>query len=342
MISLHKRSNGGFLTTIKAVADRSWVVNNKGKCTLLMSLEDEKTVREYMMTRNLVCISHPKLPLWGGVIETDQDWNDRGVVQFTAWSAESLLMSRTPLDGPVSAATPGSLFKTLISYANRGEDMLIRPGDIYQGGEKAEVTLDGTSLFDVVRDLAIQHDMEFDIRPVLDATNSLTFEANWYRRMGQKEETILSEGHNVKRPSRPLRVTRRVVNQLTGFGEGSTESRPKITLKDDASIERFGLMEGTEDFDGVTDATVLKASVLKRLRVLRNPKYIVGAVVLDVEDTFYSVRLGNTLPFRSASYGFQNMTGIGMQTNIRVMSMRYLERPNELETKNQTEELAYE
>lgn len=340
MITLHNRQNGTFITTIRTVADRSWVINNKGKATLIMSVDDAKTTFQYMLKRNLVSISHPKLPLWGGVIETDQDWTDAGAVVFTAWSGESLLISRTPTDGRITAGTPGALFERIIGLANRGEDLLIRPGTIDKSGGAAEVTLDGSNLLELIIDLAERHDMEFSITPKLDDRNTLTFEANWYARMGQTVGYYVSEGHNAKKPGRPMRVTRRVVNQLTGFGEGSTDiTRPKFTARDENSIRLWGLMEGVEDYDGATDVATVRAHVQKRLRVLRYPKFTVNVVALDVEETFEHMRLGNVFPFKSTSYGFQRMTNIGLETALRVMAMRYLERANELEIKNQTEDL---
>lgn len=340
MISLHERSNGAFITTIRALTDRSWVINDKGKCTIYMSLDDEKTIWRYMGQRNLICISHPKLPLWGGVIETDQDWDNRGGVVFTAWSGESLLISRTPTDGLVKASSPGALFERLIEIANRSEDLLIRPGAISKTGGAAEITLDGMNLLEAAREIAERREMEFSITPKLDDRKRLSFEAHWQTRLGETVSYPVSEGHNAKKPSRPLRISRRVVNQLTGFGEGSTTgTRPKYTGRDENSIRLYGLMEGVEDYDGVTNVETVREHVNKRLRTLRYPKFTVNVVALDVEETFEYMRLGNTFPFRSASYGFQRAGGIGLETKLRIMAMRYNERNNELEIKNQTEDL---
>lgn len=339
MITLYKRQNGTFLTTIHADTDRSWVLNNKGKCTIYLSAKDEKTIRTYMGKRNLVCISHPKLPLWGGVIETDQDWDDNGGVKFTAWSGESLLISRCPTDGLIQAASPGALFERLITIANRTEDLLIRPGSIYRGGGAAECTLDGTNLLEVVRDLAARWDMEFEIVPNVSARGSLTFTANWYQRMGEVKPYMLREGFNVKKNSRVLRITRQVVNKLTGFGEASTdETRPSFTAEDEKSIGLFGVMEGVEDYDGVTNESTVRDQVLKRLKVLRFPKVVINLTALDVEETLEKIRMGNIHFFRASSFGLKGADGVGILSSVRVIAMRYLEAQNELEFKNQTED----
>lgn len=339
MITIHNRSNGSFLTTLSCVADRSWVTNNKGKCTIVLSNSDPKATKKIMLTRNLISITHPKLPLWAGVIETDQEWDYQGKCTYTAWSGESLLIGRTPTIGKMTASTPGALYEQLIALANENEDTLIRPGEIEKSGGSAEVTLDGTNLFEVILDLATRHDMEFSITPRLSNNNTLIFDANWQPRFGTLIPRLIREGYNAKKPSRPLRVTRRVVNKLTAIGEGSTEeTRPMVTVQDDNSIGLFGLMEGVEDFDGITDRNALRVAAMKRLRVLRYPKYTVGVSVLDVDDTFSYMKKGNSFVFESSSYGFQASTGIGFTAKLRIMSMRYLERVNELEIKNNTED----
>lgn len=339
MITLYKRQNGAFLTTIRAETDRSWVMNNKGKCTIYLSTKDEKMIRTYMGKRNLVCIDHPKLPLWGGVIETDQEWDENGGVRVTAWSGESLLMSRCPTDGLVQATSPGALFEKLIGIANRTEDMLIRPGSIYRGGGAAECTLDGTNLLEVIRDLALRWDMEFEIVPNVNGKGNLSFVANWYQRMGEVSPYLLREGFNVKKNSRVLRITRRVINKLTGFGEGSTDdARPTFTAEDAESIALFGVMEGVEDYDGVVNESTVKEHVLERLKVLRYPKVVINLTALDVEETLEKIRMGNTHTFRATSFGLKGTDGVGIASSARVIAMRYLETVNELEFKNQTED----
>lgn len=338
MISIHKRSNGAFLTTIRATADRSWVINNKGLCTLRMSVQDEKVIRAYMGQRNLVRIGHPTLPVWGGIIDTDQTWDGDGDIAFTAWSGEALLLDRTPTNGVLSAASPGKLFERLIAEANLPEDMRIRIGNIYQGGGTAEVTLDGANLLDVIRDLAERWDMEFSIDPVTDSKNAMYFLANWYQRQGKRYPHLLSEGFNIRKTSQPLRIQRRVVNDLIGFGDGSSdESRPKYEQIDPASRALYGLMQGVENFDGVITESTIKSSVQKRLRVLRYPKEVIKVTALDKDDTFKYIRLGNTLPFKASTFGFKGNNGIGIEKDVRIIGMRYLEKTNECEITNNTE-----
>ncbi len=338
MITLHRRSNGTFITSIRCDADRSWVINNKGKCSLYMSVQDEKVIRKYMGERNLIHIGHSKLDNWGGVVETDQDWDDKGGINFTAWSAESFLIGRTPDIGLVNASSPGALFVKLIAEANRPEDLRIRMGNVYEGGGAAETTLDGTNLLDIIRDLAERWDMEFSIDPVLDTRNNLTFEANWYQRQGRRMSYQLSEGFNVRRHSQTLRVRRRVVNHLFGYGDGNTEDRPKYDEIDAGSRALYGLMQGTEDYDGVTTVTGVKENVQKRLKVLRYPKKIIRLIAEDKGDCFTHLRRGNVLPFKATSFGFQSGSGVGLDSPIRVMGIRYLDKTNECEITNNTEE----
>lgn len=339
MITLHRRSNGTFLTSIRAKTDRSWVVNNKGKCTIYMSAADEKVIRKYMGQRNLIYIGHDELPGWGGIIETDQDWDEGGGVQFVAWSGESLLLSRSPSSGELlSATSPGALFAKLIAKANEPEYLNIRMGTVYLGGGPAETTLDGTNIFELISDLAERWDMEWSITPVLNAKQTLSFEANWYLRQGVRVEYQLSEGHNIRKTSKPYKTRKRVVNELTGFGEGHTDERPKYTEVNEQSRALYGLIQGVENYDGVVNESTVKMHVQKRLKVLRRPREIVSVVALNKPGCFARLRLGNTYPFKATSFGFQSSDGVGLEKDIRVVGMRYLETLDECEIINNTEE----
>jgi len=329
MISLHKRSDGGFVTTIKTETERSWVLNDKGKCTLPFAVTDAKAVRRYMGSRLLIYIDHPTLPAWGGVIETDENWREDGVIEFTAWSGESLLISRKPIVGLVTAGSPGGLFAKLINLANKDEDLRIRVGNINQAGGSAEATLDGTNLFDVIQSLAQRHKMEFSIDPILDADGKLYFSANWYVRQGVNSPLVLKEGLNIERRGNVYRRQRRVANKVTGLGSASTNAtRPAYSVIDAESRDLYGLMEEVVDFNDVTLQATLIENTKEKLGALRFPRDTYQITALDVDDTFGSIRKGNVHPLKAQTFGWLSDSSVGTDEAVRLLGMRYFDNPN--------------
>jgi hypothetical protein len=331
MITLHRRSDGAFLTTIETATVRSWTINERGQCMFAFSLTEAKSIRKYMGSRNLIHINHTSLPAWAGVIETDEKWNDGEEVEYTAWSAESLLMSRCPDSGLISAGSPGALYTKLINLANEREDLLIRCADIYQGGGDADTTLDGSNLFEVIQDMAKRRKLEFSILPKLSVDNSLSFTANLYQRQGSAKGLILQEGYNIRRTGNVLRTQRRVINSLTGNGDNGTESRPTYTETDLGSVGLYGLMEGVQDYSGVTELATVQAHVSENLKTLRYPRRTFNLVALDVDNTFAALRLGNVLRLKAKSFGWDGDGNIGTDTTVRILGMRYFDLLNECE-----------
>ena len=331
MISLHRRSDGAFITTIEAATVRSWAINDNGQCTFSFSLTEAKSIRKYMGSRNLIYISHTSLPAWAGVIETDEKWNDDGTVEYTAWSAESLLKSRCPDLGLISAGSPGALYIKLINLANQSEDLLIRTGNIYQGGGDADTTLDGSNLFEVIQEMVKRRKLEFSIEPTLTVDNSLSFKANLYQRQGSAQGLILQEGFNIRRSRNVLRTQRRVVNSLTGYGDNGTESRPTYSAKDLESIGLYGLMEGVQDYSGVTELATVQAHVTENLNTLKAPRRTFSVIALEVGNTFAALRLGNVLRLKGTTFGWDGNGNVGTDTMVRILGMRYADLINECE-----------
>lgn len=322
-ISIHRRSDGAFITTIHAMTERSWVLNDEGKCTIQLSLTDAKNVRKYMGVRNFVYITHDTLMPWGGVIETDEEWNSDNTITFTAFTGESLLKTRTPLVGLINAASAGVLFTKLLALANEPEDLLIRAGNISLTGSDAELTLDGTDLLEAVKDLAKRRNMEFSIDPVVDAAGRMSFAANWYEKAGSVKAYTLKEGYNIQRTSNPLRVQRSVVNQLTGMGDASTDQRPTWTYIDQDSRGTYGLIQGVENYDGVVNLETVKSHTLDGLNRKKQPRRTFRVEALNVDNTFGNLGKGNTLRLAAYSFGWLGDGAVGTDTSVRIFGMRY-------------------
>lgn len=322
-VSLHER-DGSFLTTIHTQTERSWVLNDYGMCKFRFALTDAKALRRYLEFGTFVFIEHERLPAWGGVLDPDEDWNDDGTISMYAYAGEYLLtFRRSPLNQLFSHGSAGTLFKRMITEANKPEDLLIDLGNIWRGGTPAEDTMDGKDYYTHIKDLAKKRVNDWSIDPFINPTTlKLYFTANYYQQRGSDSSLTFKEGFNVTRRHSPLKVHRRIVNDLLGIGDGSDEERPTWNAKDGESRSRYGLRQWSEDFSSV-DPGAVKAETIAKLNELKNPRRTFKLELLDIGDAFAETRLGNTHPLIMYSVGFLSDSEIGVDTNVRVIGMRY-------------------
>jgi len=333
MITLFYR-DGRPITTIHTETERSFVLNSEGKCTFKFALTDPKARAIIFNTGNLITISHPTLPLWGGVIDGDQDWEEDGTLSLTAWSGEHLLsFRRSPTNQVLKAASAGRALWKIVTLANKPEDLLIRWGTIWDGGTEREDTLDGKDLYTHAKSIAKNAGVDWSIDPEIDYASHLYFTLNVWPQRGEARELTLHEHKNVERRGKVLRVRYgQVVNDLLGLGDGSTDDRPEYQAPiDEASRGQIGLRQGTEDFDGNSGVGTLQANTQASIKVRAQPERIIQLTALDVGDTFAELRLGNILPFRAQTFGFLNDGQIGMDTFVRLIGLRVEDKTNTVE-----------
>lgn len=330
-VSLYQR-DGSFLAKISTDTERSWVLNDYGMCRFNFALTDAKSIRRYLEFGTLVYIEHDTLPAWGGVLDVDEDWNDDGTISMNAYSGEYLLtFRRSPLNQVFSHASAGTLYKRFISESNKPEKLLISDGSIWRGGTPAEDTMDGKDFYTHTKDLAKNRGNDWSIEPdVNPSAFRLYFKANYYQKRGKNRTLVFKEGHNIERRHNPLKVQRKIVNDLLGIGDGSDEERPTWNAKDAESRSRYGLRQGSEDFTK-TDPGAVKADTIARLRELRNPRRTFKLELLDVEDSFAETRLGDSYSLIMQTVGFLSDDEIGTNTTVRVLGMRYKDKENTME-----------
>lgn len=323
-VSLYDRRDGSFLTTIKTRTDRSWVLNDYGTCTFKFSLKDAKAIRRFLEFGTLVYVEHDRQPGWGGVLDPDEDWNDDETISMNAFSGEYLLMfRRSPLNLVFSHGSAGTLFKRFIDESNKPEDLLIRQGSIWLGGTPAEDTMDGKSFYSHAKGLAKNRGNDWSIDAVINpVTFRMNFTANYFEKRGTGRLLTLKEGHNIEKRNNPLKVQRKIVNDLLGIGEGSDTERPTWNEVDQASRDRYGLRQDSEDLTKTEPASV-KADTIALLRQYRNPRRTFKLELLDVGDAFAETRLGDTYPLVMQTVGFLSDTTIGTKTTARVLGLRY-------------------
>lgn len=324
-ISLHRRTDGGFLTTIDAEPEYSWVLNEYGSCSFDLALTEYKAVRRYLDFGTLVYIENDKLGGWGGVIDVDQEWNEDGTITVNAYSGEYLLaFRRSPINQVFRDASAGGLLLQFVREANKAEDLLIREGSIWRGGNPAQDTMDAKDFYSHAKALSKNRGYDWCIEPAIDALGKLFFKVNFYERRGEVKSTVLKDGFNISPRGNPLKVQRTIVNDLLGLGDGVDAERAAWNEIDAGSRSQYGLRQGSDDFSGNTNVATVKANTVAKLRELRYPRRMFRYVAMDKEGTFAALRLGNILPFESERIGFLNDDTVGTNTLVRLTGMRHI------------------
>ncbi len=329
-VTIYSRQ-GAALATLPCSTERSWVLNGEGLCRITLATNDRKMQERLLRFGNFVTIEHPKLPMWAGVLDTDRIWGMSQLV-LNAWSAERLFKYRVskPLNVTLSGNNAGILFRKLVDIGNATEDLRVRAGEVYAGGTPRDEKLDGKALYDHVRAISSRTGFDWGLEGAFNPARRLYFTANLYQRRGRVIEMPLREGHNMVLGENALVEQGRIVNELTGVGDGSTdETRIAYTEIEATSRGLYGLRQDTQDFSGNREMTTLISNVQATLAENAYPLKTVSATALDVGTTFNYLRLGNTIPFQATSVGFLADGRVGMNTKMRLIGMRYQDDLNQ-------------
>ncbi len=329
-VTIYNRQ-GAALATVQCSTERSWVLNGEGLCRMTLSINDGKAQESLLRYGNFVTIEHPKLPMWAGVLDTDRIWGMSQLV-LNVWSAERLLKYRVskPLNVTLTGNHAGLLYKKLIDICNTPEDLRVRYGQIFTGGTPRDEKLDGKAIYDHVRAISARTGFDWGLEGAFNPARRLYFTANLYERRGREVNLALREGANMVLGENAMVEQGRIVNELTGVGEGSTdETRITYTEIETTSRGLYGLRQDTQDFSGNREMSTLVDNVKSTLSEDAYPLKTVSATALDVGTTFNMLRLGNIFPFHATSIGFLADRRIGMNTKMRVIGMKYSDELNQ-------------
>ena len=296
--------SGTRLATFTADVARSWVLNDVGEATFTLPTSDEHCRQGVLEYGNLVVVRHEKVQPWVGVFYPPRDWG-RFQVTPTAYSAELLLHFRRGIPGRRLTGTAGGIFEAMLEIANHAEDTLMRAGSIWRGGIMREETMETNSLLISAQRLAQRSGNEFGVEMELLPDGKLSLLAHWWQTRGAGRQYALIEGKNIEAGSTPWSEQGEIENDILGYGDGATwQSRPQYTALNAASRRRYGLMQGSVFFEGVTQPSTLQQNTESELRVRPHPRNTFRLSALDQDETWQQVRLGDTLPLDLHTVGF--------------------------------------
>jgi hypothetical protein len=310
------------IAEVDAVCNRSWLLNDVGKASFTLSIFDAKCRRDVLEFGNLVLIEHEKLPAWGGVIDTPRVWG-QGTVTINAYSAEQLFKYRIGLQDQKVTGTTAILLRKVLEIAQNHGWLPVSAGIIEDDGIQREETINPTDLLDELKRICERAGGDFMMQPALDANGRLYFVLNYYRSLRLDTQYVLKEGHNIALANRALSEQGEIINELLGYGDGvSWSSKPVYTGRNDASIAYYGLRQGSEYFQGVTQVGSVQKNVEAQLAVKAYPRTTLDLQALDVGETWLNCRLGAVFAVELHSAGFYG-TDIGYIGTARVYGMEF-------------------
>lgn len=344
---------GYLLTEYDAPTKRSWVLNDVGRCEFAIPVYDAfaggfnpKLTAINFAYGNLVLVDHKPsvnsdgttngvLPQWVGVILPPQTW-DYGKVQFTAYSAEQILLYR-PLFIEYVTGCPGGIFRTILEFSNRyarfaGGGIQIQYGNIDLSGSDIPISTQTTAL-QQIQAYAQATGYDWDITPQVNQGNQLVLYANWYKKKGIDSGQVMSNT-NLLNASPMYTEQGQLYNAVLGFNSAKTPgTRTQAISSNVAGISANGVLGLPHVFPGtdaaaqpviqtMTDAYLANQSTINFIRTF-------APTVLDVGNAFSFCATGNTWLVQNDWAGFNSRGGIGVNGSIRITAVEYNDMTNQ-------------
>jgi len=310
------------LAEFQTLVERSWVIGDEGRAQFSYPSRKTDVVNEKVLQfGNWLLVENDSLPPWVGVLDVPREWEARDVT-VSAYTPERVFSWRIGPPEEVIDTSAGDIFETLIQRTNEAETTILRVGSIYKDGD-LEITLNPHPYSDDLLDIYDRSGQEYGWRPVVKNGKLLVY-ADWVEKLGAETQSILQsgEGGNLEASNKMLVEDAPIVNSFFAFGDGETwKSRPQETVTDASSIQKYGLREYAEEMQGVKNADTLRENAQERLDSTKEPDRLFGVTALNLDDTFSSIDLGNTMKLRFEKIGFS--TGVEYETDIRIVGMDY-------------------
>jgi hypothetical protein len=316
------------LGEILAAPQRAWLLNDAGQGSFNLDIDYARKIQDRLLPGTLILIQDEKLPDWAGFIDTPETWGT-GVVTFSLYSIERILGDGWRIgDGKKRKAISGSIFKKMIDLANAPEDLMIRYGDIFMGGTEREETVGKVPLMGEIQRVSDRTGYDWNITPVLDGNNHLSFLANWYQVMGISRQDYILDGINTKTGSTPLRRVGTIVNSVLGMGQppAAGGDAPSYRYEDTTSRGFYRLRQGAQTFDGNVNQATLEANTKAFVAKNAYPRLSLDLTALDIDNLFAKLKVGDVARTINPNIGMR-----GIDTFARITGLQYTETTKEVD-----------
>jgi len=308
-----------------ANVSRSWALGEEGRASFDYAIRETDVVNEdNLQFGNYLLVENDSLPPWIGLIDTPREWED-DTVTVNAYGMERLFSYRRGVTGEKKVTgTSGAIFKVFLNKINEAEPTVLRAGEIWEGGQKRQITFTPNTLDVSLSELSKRSNEEYYFRPVV-INGKLQVYADWTKRVGENTPLILSQGSgggNIETPK--MKDDIYIINSILGHGDGTSwESKPFFISRDLDSIDRYGLREDAIHYRGVTEKTTILSNNIDFLSRNSTPKKIIQLSAINEGDTFQWLGIGNTCQVSIEKFGFGGFTG---QTRILGMGVKPSEK----------------
>lgn len=324
-LMMYDRS-GRRLAQIDTVPTIEAVLNGAGKLSFTITTNHPKCREEFLRYGNLVLLEDDVLGDWGGVVRLPRGW-PAGKINITAHEAPALFNRRKMIENVKLTGSAGNIYRQIIDYCNGEEDLRLRYGQIWDGGVSREETLSDRALLHVQR-VAQRNGNDFQVRPVLDDQNRLTFFCDWLSRAGIDTGKTIEEGKDLTfEPGSEVLIEDveggELINRVVGIGDASTTGTRPITepITNEESRSKYGLGTDRVVFSGNVNLDTVTINAENYLANRSVPQFQVSGKLNG--RMLPHLRKGNVYSAKLHSVGFAPGGGIGWEGRVRALSYKH-------------------
>jgi len=328
-ISIYDRY-GKPLAELNCKARCNWALNAMGKAVLEIARSDPKFNETNLRIGNLILIEHDTLPRWGGRIDTPRKWA-RDKVVITAYTGEHIIKYfEYPTQLVVGYA--GEHFNDILLRFTDYDYLKQYPftaGTIYYGGVSwsADLTQSRIGGLDRVSEIQRLSGQEWSIEPVLASNGWLQFIASWHLVRGETTDLILEEDRHIAQQNGDLFIEQgEIINvpylywNTSGYIADAWGSSDKADVSKVFYGDRFQSSQVT-----YVDDDTMYAYADRLSAELCEPRKTFNLRVVNHNDCFKQLRIGNTISVRLVNYGFSDTGSLGVEASVRIRGMEFSE-----------------
>jgi hypothetical protein len=299
-----------------------WKLNDVSKVNLTISRTDPQVVEYNFLPGNRIFIEPGNgLPPWGGILDPPETWTV-DELKTTAYSGEEVLRHRQTDRGRYFLdASPGFIFRSVITEALDRAPMNLAIGTVENVKSQHSPEYHLKDLLYICQNSLVRiADTDFWVQPTLD-DGKINFTAHLYAYRGvERPNVVFIDGHNVA----DLKLKRQgpIVNSWdtagSGTGWGDTD-RAYSHREDAASIARYGLRQGSSIHADILLQGTLDETTDFLLDETKDPRNRWSMTVTDTKPAaFEDYDIGDVCRLIAPDFGWNGFDGY-----VRVLSRNY-------------------
>jgi hypothetical protein len=289
----------------------SWRRNGVSKMPIQMARDDVHLTRDNFNPGNRLLVEFDNgLPAWGGIVDPPSRWTLDNY-RTTVCSAEQLLLTRQTDRGRYfTEATPSYIFGSVLTEAENFAGTVVEIGSLEDAGAVYSPEYHLESLLGVAESLVSLTGVDFWLEPRLIAGEIRFLVYMKPRRGSVKPKVVLQEGLNIAEIT--LDEQGPIINHwvTAGSGSGWGDDRIYSEARDEASVSRYGLRQGTGIYSDIVLNATLDIKTQALLEASSKPGNRWSVEVQNVKPAlFASYDVGDSVRLVAPSFGWDGFDG---------------------------------